>query len=540
MHSSCEGKINKEESKMKWLRIKVVSLLVAVVLLLGIFTFVPGVSAKVKDNDAGRDDWDINVYDDIEIVSGTIGDPEVPYYEEHKEWDEKGDFVGIRFSQDSWFVIIHGNEENHNTIKMMSVQLRYLGGATVELTDYDVVVEEVGIPVASVFIQSLEILLEFEDVGYRERNMFFEETGEPVGADNHLFDLEFRGEEIDDLDVTKCEPVHKAIHLNTTWERSEIVEIENKDDFQIKANDREWEFTLTATDLSYFDEDAHVWDKDFEPDGTNATELDKIEFSFHVGAEANQVNIKNIPWYDIEVSGTDEDTIKVESSEKQEAPRDFKGTAITGNFKYDHYLEGWDYSDPESDSKHLLLETVSAFGTFIPNIVADWIDIEQMNDNLTRSETAVYNTPWGEEEVTVDMDIPEKTTLVQKEQIQFKDNWRQVGEVSWISDVEVDGKDDNMYCQIHAKQKFTNERTEKEDGYFSGMLILSGYVYPGGDVIFHDPAYSANALLIDIPILIDLSLMDTGYLVCGVLIGIMAVMIATVIAVVRLVKRKQK
>lgn len=530
--------------------IKFLAFLTTVMLLVGLVTLVPTVTAEVKDNDAGRDDWDVNVYDDVKIYNGTIGDPmlEERYskevYEETCKWDQKGDFIGLRFSKDAWFVIIYGNEENHNTIKMMSVQMRYLGGATVELTDYDVTVEEVGIPVASIFMQSLEILLEFEDVGYRSTNMFGEQTGEPVGADNHLFDIEFKGEEIDDLDITKCEPVHKAIHLNTSWECSEIKPLTNKNDFTIKQNDVEWEFTLTATNLSYFDDEGKVWDENFKPDGTNATELDKIEFSFHIGAEAKPVNIKNIPWYDIKVSGTDEDSIKIESSEKKDQPRDFKGTAITGNFKYDHYLEGWDYSNPGSDKNHLLLETVSVFGTFIPNIVADWIDLQQVEqetgENFTRAETAVYNTPWGDEEVSVEQDLPEDVTLIQKEKIQFKDNWRQVGEVSWISDVEVDGKDTDMYCQIHAKQEFTNMETDKKDGYVSGMILLCGYVYPGGDVIFHDPAYSANALLIDIPILIDLTPVGSIYLVCGVFIGIVAVLIATVIAIVRVVRVKAK
>jgi hypothetical protein len=359
-----------------------------------------------------------------------------------------------------------------------------------------------------------------------------------------MFDMEYRGETLDDLDITKCEPVHKGMSLETAWNRSEITEVKEKKDFRTPSNDREWEFKLTATDLSYFDENDKVWDEDFKPDGTKNTSLDKLEFTFHIGANAKQVNIKDIPWYDITVSGTDEDTLAVESTKETDAPRSFKGTAITGNFKYDHYIEGWDYSDTESKDTYLMLETVSAFGTFIPKIVNDWINTQFFNETMTQTETAEYNTPMGKREVTVNQELPTSATLIDKEKITFKDNWREIGSTSWVSNVTVDGKDKDMWCQIHAKQPFSKIKCfDKDDqvnetGYASGMILLSGYIYPKGAKIFHDPAYSANALLLDLNILFNYDFIAEEFLLCSAGIAVVAVMLVAVIAVVRKIRKK--
>jgi len=530
---------------MRLIGMKLVTFLVTAVLLMGIFTLAPVVAAENDNGNQGNDEWDVNVNDDVEIVTGVLGDKTDKYYNETKEWDAVGEYVGIRFSKDSWFVITHGTEDNPDVIRMWSIELRYLGGATVDLEDYDFTVEEMGIPVASMYFQALAMMIEFEDTGMPAQNMFFEESKNKTGAGNHLWDLEHRGETLDDLDIKKCEPVNKALHLETAWTRSKIVELTDKKEFRSPSNDREWKFTLTAEDLSYFDDNGKVWDESFEPDGTKNTSLDKLEFTFHIGANAKPVNIKNIPWYDITVSGTKEHELKIKSTKETEAPRDFKGTSITGNFKYDHYIEGWDFSNPESEDAHLMLETISGFGTFIPTIVNDWINTQFLNETMTETETAEYNTPWGKEEVTVNQEIPTSATLIQKEGITFSDSWREVGSTSWVSNVTVDGKDKDMWCQIHAKQPFSREKTydkdddKNETGYFSGMILLSGYIYPKGEKIFHDPTYSANALLLDLPILLKFSFLKDEFLLCSVGIAVMAIVVVAVIAVVRKVKTKK-
>lgn len=524
-------------TKMNTIWTKTSAFFMAVVILIGLFCLVPVASAKEEEKEKNYDN-DINVDDDVELVQGTVGDPSDKYYNETKDWDQKGDYIGIRFSKDAWFVIVYGNEENPGFITMMSVQIRYLGGASIHHKSWDVTVPEVGIPVASVFFQSLAIMLEFDDTGFQKTNMFGEKSTDTTGAGNGLFDLETKAREdsddIFDMDIKQAEPVYKAVSLQTDWEISDVKEIEKKGDFYIPANDREWAFTLTAEDLHYGDEDGNVWDKDFEHDGTNATELDKIAFTFHIGAEAKKIKIDNIPWYEIEVDG-EGDNFTIEDS-KEAKSKSFEGTAINGNFKYDHYIEGWDYSK-KSDDTHLLMETVSAFGTFIPNIVNDWIDHHFIEDEIGQTETATYTTPMGDQELSVEQDLPEETTLVQKETITFKDNWRQVGNLTWVSNVTVDGKNKDIYAQIHAKQDFSNEVTDKKDGYFSGMVLISGYVYPAGDKIFHDPAYTSNALLINIPIILEFASAHIAPIAIGLGISFLALVVSIMIAVVRRVRK---
>jgi len=419
------------------------------------------------------------------------------------------------------------------------VQIAYLGGATITHTGWDLTVPEVGIPVARIFGQSLEIMLEFDDTGYHYTNMFGEPTNTTYGAGNHLFDLDRKGDGVRDFDVKYCEPVYKAVTLNRSWERSQVKEIPNKDQFTNPDNEREWEFSLSTHDLKYGDDKGKVWDPDFKDSGGSDSRLDKLEFTFHIGAKADQVTIDNIPWYDIDVSGDSVENLTIDKTSKAES-HSFEGTSITGNFKYDHDIEGWDYHAGKSNNTYLMLETVAIYGTFIPNIVNDWINKQFVDDERLNNATATYNTPMGEQDLSVDQDIPVNASLLSKEAISFRDNWRQVGEVNWVSNVTVDGNDEDMYAQIHAKEDFTHMQTEKKDGYASGMLLLSGYIYPAGKKIYHDPAYTANALLLNIPIVLKFNSVSNNFLVCQGVIAVMAVIGVVSFAVIRKIRQKAK
>ncbi len=104
----------------------------------------------------------------------------------------------------------------------------------------------------------------------------------------------------------------------------------------------------------------------------------------------------------------------------------------------------------------------------------------------------VVNAVIGEESTA-----PDRAHLVQKESISFNDNWRKVGEQTWVSDVDVDNETRDTYFQIHAGQNQTG-RTKKDDGHFKALVLLGGYIYPAGNVIYHDPGFSATAILVNI------------------------------------------
>ncbi len=469
------------------------------------------------------------------LRTGTIDENNPPPWDKEKKeikHDDMGDYIAIRFSKDAWFFILYGNENNHNGILMATFQLRYLGGATVLSESGDTIVEKIGIPVVTVYGQKLISLIEFQDEGYHGTNMFFEPEDELVGAHNNLWDFKRKSDRVDNLEdsFVYTEPVIKALSLNTTWTRSEIEKVENVENDKIEID-----FSLTAADLEYGDDQGKIWDPEYKNDNTTATEVEKVEFTFHIEVKVKKTEkIKDIPWYKVTVNA-DDDEVKVIDS-KSSGTRDFEGYAVNADFKFDHLVEGWDFKNTSLDSK-VMLETFSIFGTFIPDIINDWFDkqfVSNIDDALGVAEYSYDKAGEMVDEVIADEgELPNSAQLVQKEHITFRDNWRQVGNMSWVSDVDVDNVTKDMYFQIHAGQNATG-RGENDDGYFHALIILGGYIYPQGNVIFHDPTFIAEALII--PGLSEISFnLLSGRGIC--LQSIIAV-IAIVASLVILVKRK--
>lgn len=458
----------------------------------------------------------------FELITGTTG--EGNYSEETKDW-EKGDFVGFRLSKDAWFYIIYGNQNNRSHITMASVQLRYLGGATIQDKDGNDIIDQIGIPVVTVYGQSLLGLFEFQDEGYTPKNMFGEPTNETKGAHNNLWDFKRTANGLEEWDdsFVYTEPVVKAAMLNTSWNRSEIIESQNEN------GSHSYDFSLSAEDLEYGDDKGKIWDPDFQNDETNDTSIEKVEFTFHIDISVDDVSINGIPWYDIRIDGRGDD-LQVISS-RGAGSRDFDGKAVNAQYKYDHYIEGWDFKDLEKDSK-LMLESVSMFGTFVPDIVHEWFDkqfVEGIEGALGFAEYEydnagdVVDAVIGEESTA-----PDRAHLVQKESISFNDNWRRVGEQTWVSDVEVDNETTDTFYQIHAGQNKTG-RSKDDNGHFKALVLLGGYIYPAGSVIYHDPGFSATAILIDIDS--KLLLFPAGIIGLQFLIAVVAVSGAGVIGI---------
>ncbi len=464
--------------------------------------------------------------EEILLVTGTAGED----YPEHTGDWEQGDFVGLRFKNDAWFVVLYGTEEDPNAISLMSMYLRYLGGATViDAGTGNELISEMGIPVLTVFGQKLVTFIEFQDVGYTEKNMFFEDS-EPVGAHNDLWDVKRTGTEISDLEFTNMEPPIKALNLNTSWERSDIEQLTDKDDFYDPDNDHEWKFSLTATDLEYGDEHGNVWDPDYVNDDTGDTSVEKIQFTFHIGATKDKVTINGIPWYEVEVDRSQKNEEGEEqwkfTSSKRAGTEKYEGTQIEANFKYDHYIKGWDYKNTSIDT-HLMLESFSFFGTFVPDIVDDWMDDQLKGDIENNHGTATYSTPTGDREVDAPDEVPAGAQLVTKERISFNDDWQRLGELTWVSNVTADGDEDaKMYYQIHASQEFFKHRFKKSDqGEASGILLMGGYIYPPSDELFHDPGFLVVVGIPDFETLINI--LDPGSAGCQLL----AAMVIAVVAV---------
>ncbi len=401
------------------------------------------------------------------------------------EWDG-GDYVALNMTGGegfAWFGVVYGNETHDNSVTIVSAHMRLLGGAEMRSEDGGMMIPEMPIPVMTVFVQKLALLIEFSDDGYLDPW-----SNELKGAENGLFDFEGSGSIVDDdFDIGSVEPVHKILDLNRSWELSEIEETTT-----LGTTEKEWTFTLSNKNLLY----DQIWDN--EPaeneDGSRAGresdgKVHDVAFTFHLGTKLDEFNA-SIPWY--RVNYGDDGIVASE----QTGFREFNGTSLQTEFKFDHRIKDWDYQDGDN---FLMLETFTAFGTFIPDFVQNWMDVEFVNSTAEEAIVIaeIETFSGGEQDIAGTDGIPNESTRLSKDSVVFRDNWQKIGEMSWVSNVTVDGEEKEMYFQIHAGENIQWD-VEDEDGNVNGIVFLGGYIYPMGHDIYHDPSYETCVLFLDI------------------------------------------
>lgn len=397
-----------------------------------------------------------------------------------------GDFVALNMTQNStlaFFGVVYGTEEDPNAIILVSAYIAYLGGAEIR-DENGGMMAMVPIPVLRVYAQGLGLLVEFNDTGYPS-------GAGRVGAGNGVFDFAKTSDSMMDFDVTATEPIYKAVSLERAWERSPIIETSDVEDGSAKS----WTFSLTAHNVTYdkiWDQQPGLFDDGSRPGTPEDGVIEEVSFIFHVGARVDEVGVE-VPFYRVTLD--DNNTI-VDSEEAQ--PRFYEGVSLAADFKYDHLIRGWDYT-AKSETSKLMLESLVIFGTFIPGPVNQWLDA-QFIDGYVEDGTGVAELETftgGTLDIESNDDIPSEATILTKDTIAFRDNWRKNGELTWVSNVTVDGEETEMAYQIHAGTnglRIVNENDDK----FRGIVLLGGYVYPAGADIFHDPSYSVSAILVDL------------------------------------------
>jgi len=396
---------------------------------------------------------------------------------------EDGKFVAINLSDDAtpaWFGVVYGTEDSPAPITLVGIYLRYLGGAEVRDASGGMMIPAVPIPVVTVFAQSLFGLIEFNDTGYPLGD-------ERIGADNGLFDFIGR-RSLERLSPVSFEPIYKILDLKTAWDLSEIETIDD-----LANGTKRFDFSLSAQNLTY----SKIWDNQpaenldgsrtgTEDDGV----VENVEFRFHVEANVQDITT-DVPWYRVTV----DDGNNIIASEEVES-RIYTGTHISASFKYDHIIDGWDYTS-QSNSSKLMLENLLFFGTFIPDAVQNWIDVQFINEMDEGGGVVEYETEDGEMTAENTDEIPGESTVLMKNKITFRDNWERCGLLSWVSNVTVDGEEKDMYYQIHAGSA-NDMRGENGNGNVKAIAILGGYIYPAGENLYHDPMFEASSIMLHI------------------------------------------
>jgi len=451
------------------------------------------------------------------------------------EWDQ-GDYVAINMTKNgalSWFGVIYGTEEDPNGILIFCAYVRFLGAAEVYETNGNFL-GRYPIPIVTVFGQRLAVLFEYKDDGRFTTPIPGTWEEHPEYADNGVFDFVKREDDPGLWAISdQHETVTKAINLARAWSRSQVVETSDPEDSTSKS----WEFSVWADNVEYGIENENGEVILDDP----GNKLERLEFTFHITANVEEIDIKGVPWYKIKVdSGNHESVIDSDYM----TSKDYIGVSVLADFKFDHLLKGWDYSGGDGT----VLINHAFFANAIPDKVEEWLD-EQFIKNIKGGGKAEYDAldPTQEDvEMTVmsngtdnddaDNDGILDPKLVTKDMIMFKDNWQKIGELTWVSDAEVDGEEKNITYQVHGGQSFQEDNVDDKDFSLTGFIIQGGYIYPAGQNIYHDPSLAAIALLFEIGYGINLL---PGSIVGGQLV--LALIAAVVVGVaVSVRKRKEK
>jgi hypothetical protein len=512
--------MKKGQGKTLWM-----SVILVLLMLLGTLGATGFVSAE---------DEELDIDDYLFLETGTREKPD------DDDWDQ-GDFVAINMTKNgalSWFGVIYGTEEDPNGILIFCLYIRFLGAADV----YEANGNFIGrypIPIVTVFGQRLHVLFEFKDDGrFAEPIPTTYEYNETY-ENNGVFDFVKREEDPGLWAISdRHETITKAIDLNRAWTRSPVVETSDPEDTTAKS----WDFSLSAENIDYGLE-TEEWGYVL---GDPENQLEKLEFTFHVTANVEEVDITGVPWYEVTVdSGNHKSVIDSKFVET----KDYVGTSVVADFKFDHLVKGWDYSGGDG----LVLINHGFFANGIPEKVEDWLgeqfmyelmgggkaEYEALDPNQEDAIGAVVGTNATEDEDANGDGIVD-AKVVSKDVIRFKDNWQDVGELTWVSDAEVDGEEKNITYQVHGGQRFegdTEPKNSKEETlYLTGFIIQGGYIYPAGENIYHDPSLIATALLFNIGWALNLL---PGNLVAGqFILSLMAVFIVGAFVTVR--RRKER
>ena len=365
-----------------------------------------------------------------------------------------GDWIGVR-AGDARVGVVYGTVNHPNHLYVLAEYKRFLGGAEV-YDGRDNYLRTVPIPVYTIFGQSFAGLLEFQD-----RN------GDGLLDYNRYPD--YRNDTQVDLPV-------KATSLARAWTATVPTE-------ELEGNITWVNFTVSTTRAPY----GIVWDalgprRGLPKDGF----VDQIAFTFHLKIQIRPVS-GEVPWYKVTIDTTGPrplGTIDFLGN------RSFSGDAVAMGAKYDHLIEGWNFTAP---TNRLALETRAFLGHYVPDRVAQFVH------RLYHSEangTTVNRT----HRVTENDTAATTPTPLTPDYVYFDDEWSRatdlVGRLVWTSNVTVDGQPTLMQFQVQGGERFG---TYVSGAGFFGFAVHGAYIYPAGAVIFHDPQLEAVSNLWNLP-----------------------------------------
>ncbi|MBI5001118.1 MAG: hypothetical protein HZB92_06285 [Euryarchaeota archaeon] len=373
-----------------------------------------------------------------------------------------GSYVAFKL-RDARFAVIYGTSGNPGYITIASETSRYLGMA--EVRDQNGRQLRSGpISVRSVFANQLRFALEWRDANGNG----IEDDGVPEG------------------NQAAVEAV-KGMSLYRAWEMVGLAEVD-------ASEGRAWTFTLRAVNMSY----ERVWDSAGPRNGTATDgEVERMEFTFHVSLTERNVE-GDMPTfnvtYDTSPGNGPQGRERITAVDRNGTYR-YNGTALRCGIKYDHLIEGWDFAHNDSQ---LAIGTKGFLGVRVPSDAPEWMRErfreQVMNRYGMEGET---NIPTGGQNMSVNGSWSGGPRLVTRDEISSDDNWQRVGRFAWESQLQVTnaGQMQNLSVryQVHHASRVSIRGIE-DAGDFEGFAYQGAFIYPKGEVIFHDPLMESEAL----------------------------------------------
>jgi hypothetical protein len=255
----------------------------------------------------------------------------------------------------------------------------------------------------------------------------------------------------------------KAASLRLPWIMTDLQKQEG-------ANVTTVNFTLTAKDIPY----TWVWPNStmqvrqgLQADGNVA----EIAFTCHLRFSKENKTIEGVPWYHVTVKNGE----PVNST--YEGRRNYTSDVLNGTIKYDQSIQGWDFA---ASSNKLAVEVGIIAGVHATGAVA-----EKLRERYQEMRYEMNGT-----DVAGSHGNGPATPVVARDTLRLQSEWERIGNVSWVSNVTVDGQQEQMTFQVQNGGAYT---FSNENSAFVGFMVIGAFIYPAGNSIFHDPQFQSVA-----------------------------------------------
>ncbi len=408
-----------------------------------------------------------------------------------------GDHFFVKFGADAAFGIVWGTNTTPNNVYFVAIKARYLGMAQVYDSNGNQVGTNQTVKVYTMYAVKLDDILEFNDSDGSGTLPYFRE----------YYNGNFTGS------YFSLEPIYKKVDLKTAWTASQVTSATTN-------TTKTWSFTLSARNLSY----TAIPNGSYTgPTGDNT--FNEVSLTFHLQAKMVQVDNATIPQWRITVTrgmGMMGNMMRFSNAERM-PDLVMSGKMITYRVKWDSSFQGWDF-DAANTHPALIMEFGAIVGNYIPPAMATWMEtrmIQAMNENGYMSCRSGGNQVDADGTTGVYMTPKPITTP----SLTFGGESTQIGRFEWVSDVTVDGVQEQLHAQLMAGVPVW--AVGANGALFHGFAVIGGIAYPGGEQIVNDPTFSSDAL-------VDLGsrtpVLGGGILLIGLLIAVIVIIVAVVIA----------